>query len=114
MNMPLSNIKYKITTKRGLKPDTFKNYIEYVFNNFLEDEAKILVNNFIGNLGLKYTRNSKGFICKTYDCAMCIWTEAIKHKRNITIDSNNDVYIIKETDVTRNFSDNTSINRLNY
>ena len=45
---------------------------------------------------------------------MCIWTEAIKHKRNITIDSNNDVYIIKETDVTRNFSDNTSINRLNY
>ena len=54
MNMPLSNIKYQIT-------------IEYVFDNFPEDEAKILVNNFIGNLGLKYTRNCKGFVCKKYD-----------------------------------------------
>ena len=82
MNMPLSNIKYKITTKRGLKPDTFKNYIEYVFNNFLEDEAKILVNNFVGNLGLKYTRNSKGFICKSYDCA--IWNSLPMHIKAVS------------------------------
>ena len=60
LNMPLSQIKYKIVTKKALKPDTFKSFIKFVFDNFDEKEAKILANSFIGQLGTKYSRSNKG------------------------------------------------------
>ena len=33
LNMPLTIIKYKIVTKTALKPDTFKDYIKFLFDN---------------------------------------------------------------------------------
>ena len=30
LHMPITQIKYKITTKRALKPDTFKGYIKFI------------------------------------------------------------------------------------
>ena len=33
LNMPLSQIKYKIVTKKALKPDTFKTFIKYIFDD---------------------------------------------------------------------------------
>ena len=34
LNLPTSQIKYKIVTKRALKPDTFKGFIKYIFDEF--------------------------------------------------------------------------------
>ena len=59
LNMPLKQIKYKIITKRALKPDTFKSYIKYIFDKFPENEAKKLANSFIGDLGRKYNKTNK-------------------------------------------------------
>ena len=51
LNMDISIIKYKIISNRSQKPDTFKSFLEYVFDNFKRKTAKILPNFFIGNCG---------------------------------------------------------------
>lgn len=40
LHMPLSQIKYQIISKRALKPNTFTEYMKYVFDNFSQNEAK--------------------------------------------------------------------------
>ena len=111
LNMPVSQIKYKITTKKALKPDTFKDYIEYIFNNFKESEAKKMANAFIGDLGRKYNKTNYGFTCSDYDTALCCWTSALSEGKNLTIDNHKDIYLVNEQKVERMFSDHTSVNR---
>ena len=50
LKMPISNIKYKLIAHHGLKCDTFKEFITYIFENFPESEAKKMSNSFIGEL----------------------------------------------------------------
>ena len=86
LNMPIGQIKYKIITKMALKPDTFSEFIKYIFDNLPESEAKKIANSFIGDLGRKYNRTNNGLTCTDYDTAMCCWTSAMAEKRNVTID----------------------------
>ena len=111
LTMPTQQIKYKITTKKALKPDTFKPFFKHIFETFSENEAKRLANSFIGDLGRKYNKTNTGFTCTEYDTAMACWTQGIKDGRNIIIDSYNEIYLIKEQKCERLFTDNTSINR---
>ncbi|XP_068692468.1 uncharacterized protein [Montipora foliosa] len=111
LNMSEKQIKYKITTKKALKPDTFKPFIKHIFETFPENEAKRLANSFIGDLGRKYNKINTGFTCTEYDTAMACWTQGIKDGRNIIIDSYNEIYLIKEQKCERLFTDNTSVNR---
>ena len=111
LNMSLKQIKYKIVTKKALKPDTFKPPMEFIFNNFEEGEAKKLANSFIGELGRKYNTTSQGFTCTEYDTAMCCWTAAMAAKRNVTIYYYNELFLIREQEIERLKTDNTSVNR---
>ena len=45
------------------------------------------------------------------DTAQCIWTSALAVDRNITIDNDKDLFLLRERTVERLLSDNTSINR---
>ena len=111
LTMPIKHIKYKIISKKALKPDTFKPFLKHVFETFSEDKAKRLANSFIGDLGRKYNKINSGFTCVEYDTAMACWTQGIKDGRNIVIDSYNEIYLIKEQKCERLFTDNTSVNR---
>ena len=111
LNMPIDRIKKKLITKRTLKPDTFKPFLVYVFSKFPEKQAKLMANSLIGDLGRKYNRTNTGFTCTEYDTAMCCWTRGMAEGRNVTINSFNDIYLIKEQSCERIFSDNTSVNR---
>lgn len=109
--MPLSQIKHKIITKRALKPDTFSEFIKYIFVTLPECEAKKIENSFIGELGRKYTKSNHGFTCTDYDTAMGCWTNAMSEGKNVTVDHYNEIYLIREQIIERLFSDHTSINR---
>ena len=111
LNMPLSQIKHKIVTKRALKPDTFSEFIKYIFDNLPEGEAKKIANSFIGELGRKYNKTNHGFTCTEYKTAMACWTSAVAEGKNVKIDHHNDIYLIREQKIDRIFSDHTSINR---
>ena len=111
LNMPLSQIKYQIISKRALKPNTFSEYIKYVFDNFSENEAKKIANSFIGDLGRKYNKTNQGFCCTDWETATACWTSGMAEGKNITVDYYNNLYLIREQHVERIFSDHTSINR---
>ena len=45
--MPISQIKYKMVTKEALKPDTFSEFIKYIYDNLREGEALKIASSFI-------------------------------------------------------------------
>ena len=96
LKMPITKIKWQITTKKYISPDTFKKTIKFFFDNFTESEAKIMANSFIGELGRKYNRLNIGFTSTDYDTAMCCWTQAMAEGRNLSIDEYNGLFLIKE------------------
>jgi len=111
LNMPVSQIKYKIVTKKALKPDTFSGFIKYILDSLPESEAKKIANSFIGELGRRYNKTNHGFTCTEYDTAVCCWTSAMSEGKNVTGDHHNGIFMIREQEVERIFSDCTSINR---
>ena len=109
--LPLTRIKWQITTKKYLVPDTFRNTVKFYFETFTESEAKVLANSFIGELGRKYNKVNSGFTSTDYDTAMCCWTHAMAEGRNLSTDEYNGLFFIKEQYCQRLFSDNASVNR---
>ena len=109
--MPISNINYKLIARHGIKKDTFKDFMNYIFKTFPEQIAKKMANSFIGDLGRKYNRTNYGFTCQDLETAQNIWTQGLIDGKNITIDNFEDVYLIREQKTDRILSDHTSINR---
>ena len=115
--MPKSNIKWCVQARKTLAPDTFKNFMLAIFLMFPESQAKLLANSYIGELGRRYSRKDHGFTCSSLDAAQCIWTSALAENRDVVIDSyqnpytKQQLYLIRERQIERIFSDNTSINR---
>ena len=103
----MSDIKYQIVADKSIKHDAFIGYVKYVFDNFDESTAKKLTNQFIGYLGTKYDKSSKGFTSTSYDTACAVWTEALENNEKVTIHRHDNFYI----DVKRKMTENCSINR---
>lgn len=95
-HMPIQNIKMTLFAKRALKPDAFSKYIEFLFDTFPEAEAKKLANSFIGNLGLKYHRTNQGFTSTSYETAMSCWTSGLAEGKNITVDSHDGIFLVRD------------------
>ena len=111
LKMPLTQIKRQLTTKKYIAPDTFKKFINYVFDEFPEAQAKMMVNAFIGGLGRKYSKSNAGFTSNDYDTVMGCWTKAMADGRNLSIDEFNGIFFVKEQHCQRLFSNSTSVNR---
>ena len=116
--MPTSNVKWCIQACKTLAPDTFKNYMLAIFSMFPESQAKLLANSYISELGRKYSRKDHGLTsCSSLDTAQCIWTSALAENRDVITDSHQnpktkqELYLIRERQIERIFSNNTSINR---
>ena len=110
LHMSTSQIKYKITTKKALKPDTFSKFMKYIFDELPEGEAKKIANSFIGQLGMKYNKTNQGFTCTEYDTACCCWTSAMAEGKNVTVEHFDGIYLVREQMIDRKFSDHMSIN----
>ena len=115
--MPTNNVKWFIQSRKTLAPDTFKNVLLKIFKLFPESQAKLLANSYIGELCRKYSRKDHGFTCNSLDTAQCIWTSALAENRDVAIDSyqnpntKQEPFSIRERQIKRIISDNTSINR---
>ena len=107
----LQDIKLQLVTDKSIKHDSFKGYIKYVFDNFDEANAKKLANQFIGYLGTKYDKSSKGFTSTSYDTACAVWTEALENNEKVSIHKEDDFFLIRKIDIKRRMTENCSINR---
>lgn len=109
--MPESNIKYKITTRKALKPERFSKFIRYIFDTFQRVRLTKMANSFIDDLGRRYNKTNHGFTCREYDTAMGCWTSGLAEGKKVAVDKYNGIFLIREQKCERLFSDNTSINR---
>lgn len=115
--MPARNVKWFIQSRKTLAHNTFKNFLTELLRLLPESQAKLLANSYIGELGRKYNRKDHGFTCNSLDTAQFIWTSALAENRDVTIDSyqnpntKQDLYIVREGQIERIFSDNRLINR---
>ena len=106
----MSDIKYQIVADKSIKHDAFIGYVKYVFDNFDESTAKKLTNQFIGYLGTKYDKSSKGFTSTSYDTACAVWTEALENNEKVAIHRHDNFYLIRKIDVRRKMTENCSNN----
>ena len=60
--MKKSQIKKMLLPCGELPYEIFKDFVEFIYNNFQEDEAKSLINVFIGNTGSIYNKDIRGCI----------------------------------------------------
>ena len=107
--MPVSNIKYKLVAHHGIKGETFKDFMLYIFKTFPEAQAKKKANSFVGELGRKYNRSDFGFTCQDLQTCQDVWTQGIEDGINVTIDKFEDIYLVREQKIER-LSDHTCIN----
>ena len=107
----LTDIKYQLVADRSIKHEAFKGYIKYIFDNFEEATAKKLANQFIGYLGTKYEKSSKGFTLTSYDTACAVWTEPLENNEKVSIHKEDDFFLIRKIDVKRRMTENCSLNR---
>ena len=96
LDMPVSNIKRKLIGKHGIKADTIKDFMLYLFKNFPEKQAKKMSVSFIGDLRRKYKRSDYGFTCQDLQTCQDVWTQGLIDGKNITIDKFEDMYLIRE------------------
>ena len=97
-----------ITTKKALKPDTFKDYIKYILENFPEAKPKKWLILLSENLVVNITKLIKGSPANPMiqQCAF-----GLAQGKDITIDQFHDKFLIRKQQIERIFPDNTSINR---
>lgn len=111
LKLPASNTINKLIAHHGIKCDTLKEFITYIFKHFLETEAQKMCNYFMEELGRKNNRTDYGFTCQDLQTCQDIWTQGLIDGKNVTIDKFDNIYLIREQKVERILSDHTSINR---
>jgi hypothetical protein len=65
------DITYFIPAKQFISADSFQEFVKHIYLNYPED-AKQLINNFIGDLGTKYIKSDQGCITSSFDIACSI------------------------------------------
>lgn len=109
---------FNIRAGQTMKPDTFTKFLTFIFDTFPEAEAKLLANGFMGDFGRKYNKTDHGFTCRNMDTAQAIWTAGLASGKKISIDNyknsltDQELFLVRERQTERIFSENTSINRL--
>ena len=93
-------------SKCSLKSDTFKEYVEFCYGKFGND-AKELINRFIGGLGTKYTKSFKGYMTTSIDDVIATWVENKDSK--MIINREGDAYMIKLRNESLKIKNDTSI-----
>ena len=90
-----------------LPAEDLKLFVDEVSTKFAENEAKAIVNMFIGNMGSKYNKEIKGCITDSEVEARSL--QALYD--HIEIFEMNGLYLVKQVAKERLVEDNTSINR---
>ena len=90
-----------------LPAEDLKLFVDEVYTKFAENEAKAIVNMFIGNMGSKYNKEIKGCITDSEVEARSL--QALYD--HIEIFEMNGLYLVKQVAKERLVEDNTSINR---
>ena len=104
-----SQITMYIPAKLFIKADVFKGFVEHIYTKYQEDDAKKLINFFIGSLGTKYSKIDTGCITTEFDIACALEIQYSDH--NISIDKYEDLYFVRAQTKTKKFNTALPIHR---
>ncbi|MEI7669871.1 MAG: AAA family ATPase, partial [Pseudomonadota bacterium] len=95
-----SNITLYIPAKLFIKADVFKSFVEHIYTKYESDDAKKMINFFIGSLGTKYSKIDTGCITTEFEiaCALQIQYSA---DHNISIDKYEDLFFVRAQTKTK-------------
>ena len=100
------NIVYMYKSKCSLKSDTFKEYVDFCYEKFGND-AKELINRFIGGLGTKYAKSFRGYMTASREDVLSTWLENKDSK--MIINKEADTYLVKLRNESLKIKNDTSI-----
>jgi len=105
-----SNITMYIPAKLFIKADIFKSFVQHIYTKYSSDDAKKMINFFIGGLGTKYSKIDTGCITTEFEiaCALQIQYSA---DHNISIDKYEDLYFVRAQTKTKKFNTALPIHR---
>ena len=104
-----SHITMYIPAKLFIKADVFKTFVEHIYTKYLEEDAKKMINFFIGSLGTKYSKIDTGCITTEFDIACALEIQYSDH--NISIDKYEDLYFVRAQTKTKKFNTALPIHR---
>ena len=104
-----SHITMYIPAKLFIKADVFKSFVEHIYTKYQEDDAKKMINFFIGSLGTKYSKIDTGCITTEFDIACALEIQYSDH--NISIDKYEDLYFVRAQTKTKKFNTALPIHR---
>ena len=84
-----------IPSKQFIKADIFNKFVIYVYEAFSESDAKIIINNFIGDLGTKYIKSDVGCVTSSFEIAMSLLMQEQDNKNNVSLDSYNNLHFVR-------------------
>ena len=71
-----------------------------------------MANQFIGYLGTKYDKSSKGFTSTSYDTACAVWTGVVSRQGDkVTVQKEGEIFLIRKQTIDRKMTECCSINR---
>ena len=104
-----SQITMYIPAKLFIKADVFKCFVEHIYTKYAEDDAKKIINFFIGSLGTKYSKIDTGCITTEFDIACALEIQYKDH--NISIDKYEELYFVRAQTKSKKFNTALPIHR---
>ena len=105
-----SSITMVIYAKQYLKPDTFKAFTEFIYTTYDVNQAKKIINFFIGALGTKYIKNDSGCVTSSYEIACALLLQYQDNKK-INIDTLNNLHFVRMQQKKPKYNTSISIHR---
>jgi hypothetical protein len=105
-----SDITMYIPAKQYIKHDTFKNFTEHIYKTYNEQNAKQIINCFIGDFGTKHIKTDVGCITSSWEIA-CSLLLQYQQDHKINIDSLNDLHFVRVQTKNKKFNTGLPIHR---
>ena len=99
-----------IPAKQYIKKDIFKSFVEYIYTNYSEYNAKKIVNYFIGSFGTKRSNIDQGCITSCFQVA-CSLLFQYQNDHKVSIDTMNDLHFVRVRNEAKLYNNGLSIHR---
>lgn len=103
------DIKYKFIPSFKIKYNTFKAFVEYVYNTFGDKIGKKLCNLLVGYFNTKSTKNTNGCLTDDIEVLYALITRANENNKNFSVDQLKDIFLFRESSKKPLYSNHSSL-----
>jgi hypothetical protein len=106
-----SDITHMMIPSYSVDSNRLRNYAQYCIEHFKKDDVKKLVNHFIGSIGKKYNITDQAVNTNSRDVAIYLINKYEIMDQEVTLDWNDDMYLIRSKKKTRSLETSLPVHR---